>query len=136
MVLVNSMPIEIIRIIFLQLCSPETMFPPYPSEPRLVVTHVCSQWHAIAFSIPTLWNNFDIHVHACDVDWVLRPGPTCAWISRTICAWISRTARSTLSFDIRGPAEISSMIVDLVFPIIHRCAFLDLQLDVATLGRF
>ncbi|KAF8879620.1 hypothetical protein BD779DRAFT_1147651 [Infundibulicybe gibba] len=124
MVLMNSLPTEIIQTIFLQLCSPKTMFPLCPSEPRLLVTSICSQWRAIALSTRALWTDFSIAVR--DPRRALQPSP--------ILTWISRTGQSTLSFHLRSP--VSSVILDIVFTVIHRCSILDLHLNIATLNRF
>ncbi|KAF8879617.1 hypothetical protein BD779DRAFT_1676334 [Infundibulicybe gibba] len=121
----KGLPVEIIQTIFLQLCPPKTIFPLRQSEPRLVLTRVCSQWRATALSMPTLWAN--INIYAWDSYSALQPGP--------ILAWISRTAQSTFSFKFRGSTEISSMIADLIFPVMHRCSFLTLHLNTVTLNR-
>ncbi|KAF8879636.1 hypothetical protein BD779DRAFT_1676345 [Infundibulicybe gibba] len=120
-----NLPIEIIQAIFLELCSSKTIFPLRPAEPRLLVTRVCSQWRAVALSTPALWTNFYIHV------WNSHQAPLLA----SIRAWIFRTAQSTLSFEFRSSADSFPLIADLVFPVAHRCSFLNLHLSTTTLGQ-
>ncbi|KAF8879612.1 hypothetical protein BD779DRAFT_1788897 [Infundibulicybe gibba] len=123
-----NIPAEILQTIFLELCSPTTTFPLREGEPRLVVAHVCAWWRAIALSTPTLWANLSIHVRGFRLQ--LAPpllGP--------IRAWISRSAQSTLSFNFHDSMRDSEMVIDFVFPIIHRCSFLNLQLNTMSLNR-
>ncbi|KAF8880281.1 hypothetical protein BD779DRAFT_1093119 [Infundibulicybe gibba] len=127
----EDLPIEIIQKIFLETCSSQTIFPLRINEPRLSVTHVCSRWRAIALSTPTLWASF--YIRSTRVDPVPYAG--------TLRTWISRAALSTLSFEFHEPHprfKISitcSMVVKVVFPVIHRCSFLRLYLDIATMHR-
>ncbi|KAF8881007.1 hypothetical protein BD779DRAFT_1758295 [Infundibulicybe gibba] len=122
---VMNLPVEVIQIILFQSCSPQTTFPLHSCEPRLTVTRICSQWRAIALSTPALWANFTVHAN---MDPQLDP----------IHAWISRASQSALSIEIANTAEYvgaSSLIVDILFPVIHRCSFLKLDLDIATLNQ-
>ncbi|KAF8879611.1 hypothetical protein BD779DRAFT_1676328 [Infundibulicybe gibba] len=121
-----NLPVEIIQVIFIKLCSPRTTFPLRRGEPRLVVTRICSQWRAVALSTPTLWADFLIQI------WGSPP-----YRLDAIHAWVSRSAQSTLSIEFRNPAEnfISEIVADFVFPVIHRCSFLSLQLNTATLSQ-
>ncbi|KAF8884607.1 hypothetical protein BD779DRAFT_766129 [Infundibulicybe gibba] len=122
----ENLPVEITRIIFIELCPPPTTFPLHEDEPRLLVTHVCSRWRSIALSTPTLWASYYIEfVTFC-------PAPQ----SEPIRAWISRTAQSLLSFTFYGSAfEVSPIVSDLVLPIIHRCSLLAFSLNIVTLNR-
>ncbi|KAF8879615.1 hypothetical protein BD779DRAFT_1676332 [Infundibulicybe gibba] len=122
-----NLPAEIIQTIFLELCSPETIFPLRQNEPRLLVTHVSSQWRTIALSMPTLWANINIRAR----------GSYSASLLGSVRAWISRSAQSALSIKLFGfnSNRISSMFVDLVFPVIHRCSFLDSHFNATTLNH-
>ncbi|KAF8884600.1 hypothetical protein BD779DRAFT_1536051 [Infundibulicybe gibba] len=126
----EALPVEIIQAVFLELCPPAALavFPLRKDEPRLLITHVCSRWRAIALSTSTLWARYYIHFHfSCS-----RPQPQ----SDPIRAWISRAAQSPLSLNICGPAiETSPMISELVLPIIHRCSSLFLCINTATLNQ-
>ncbi|KAF8879602.1 hypothetical protein BD779DRAFT_1147305 [Infundibulicybe gibba] len=122
----EDIPVEIIQMIFLKLCSPSTRFPLRRKERRLVVTHICSQWRAIALSTPTLWASFSIYV------WSSRLPPQRL---DPIRAWISRSSQSTLSFKFYGPTWDPEMVTNLVFPVIHRCSLLKLRLNTTTLNR-
>ncbi|KAF8872008.1 hypothetical protein BD779DRAFT_427686 [Infundibulicybe gibba] len=84
----KDLPVEIIQKIFLELCPTQTAFPLCGDEPRLLITHVCDRWRAIALSTPTLWASF--YICPTRVDEVPY-----ASILRT---WISRADQSTLSF--------------------------------------
>ncbi|KAF8879604.1 hypothetical protein BD779DRAFT_1147389 [Infundibulicybe gibba] len=119
----ENIPVEIIQKIFLELCSPSTRFPLRTNEPRLIVTHVCSQWRAIALSTPALWANFSIRSRLPSQ----RLDP--------IRAWISRSSQSTLSFKFYYSVRDSETVTDLVLPIIHRCSHLRLSFNPATLNR-
>ncbi|KAF8884598.1 hypothetical protein BD779DRAFT_1471926 [Infundibulicybe gibba] len=123
----EGLPVEIIQVIFLELCPPPTTFPLRRGEPTLLVTHICSQWRAIAISTPTLWAS-------CYINFVTFCPPQ----PEPIHAWISRAAQSSLSLNFHGSAryfDTSPMIVDIVFPVIHRCSFLSFCLDTITLNR-
>ncbi|KAF8879616.1 hypothetical protein BD779DRAFT_1551533 [Infundibulicybe gibba] len=120
-----NLPVEILRKIFLQLCSPQIEFPLHSDEPRLAVTHVCSQWRAIALSIPALW--VDFYIHAQD--------PYRAQQSDLIRAWISQASQYTISIELLCSTDyigVSPLIVDFVLPVIHRCSSLDLHLNATT----
>ncbi|KAF8879605.1 hypothetical protein BD779DRAFT_1147447 [Infundibulicybe gibba] len=119
----ENIPVEIIQRIFLELCSQSTRFPLRRDEPRLIVTHVCSQWRAIALSTPILWANFSIYVWDSCL-------PLCP-----IRAWISRSGQSTLSFKLYNSTRDSETVINFVFPIIHRCSLLKLHLNTTTLNR-
>ncbi|KAF8880952.1 hypothetical protein BD779DRAFT_1033520 [Infundibulicybe gibba] len=125
----EDLPVEIIRAIFLQLCSQPAIFPlGSQDEPRLLVTQVCSQWRTIALSTPDLWA--DYYIYFLQSDSLPQSGP--------IRAWISRAAQSPLSLTLRGSDryfDTSPVIIDLVFPLIHRCSFLDLHLNTAMLDQ-
>ncbi|KAF8869751.1 hypothetical protein BD779DRAFT_1584286 [Infundibulicybe gibba] len=61
--IVRILPVEMIREIFL-LCLPQGQFginqcqlPPTPTEPRLVLAHVCSAWREVAFRMPGMWTD-------------------------------------------------------------------------------
>ncbi|KAF8884609.1 hypothetical protein BD779DRAFT_1536073 [Infundibulicybe gibba] len=98
----ENLPVEIVRAIFLELCSFPTTFPLHKSEPRLLVTRVCSRWRAIALSMTALWASYRIDGDSMGSCSSPQPGP--------IHAWISRAAQFPLSFVFRGP---SPMIIDL-----------------------
>ncbi|KAF8872003.1 hypothetical protein BD779DRAFT_1679993 [Infundibulicybe gibba] len=125
----EDLPIELTQKIFLGACSPRTTFPLHRDETRLLVTHICSRWRAIALSTPILWSSF--YISRTWFDEVPY-----ASILRT---WISRADQCTLSFESYDPypqirpSIASSIIVKIVFPVIHRCSFLRLYLDVATM---
>ncbi|KAF8880409.1 hypothetical protein BD779DRAFT_1675931 [Infundibulicybe gibba] len=125
----EDLPIEIIRAIFLQLCSQPAIFPiASQDEPRILVTQVCSQWRTIALSTPALWT--DYYIYFLQSDSLPQSGP--------IRAWISRTAQSPLSLTLHGSDhyfDTSPMIIDLVFPLVHHCLFLDLHLNTAMLDQ-
>ncbi|KAF8880954.1 hypothetical protein BD779DRAFT_1802782 [Infundibulicybe gibba] len=122
-----DLPPEIIQIVFLEVCSSKTVFPLQRDEPRLLITRVCSQWRAIALALPSLWANIEFPLDS--------PPPL-----DPFRMWISRSAQSTLSFEIRAPNAnnhdaSSTAIVDLIFPIIQRCASLKLYMDEPTFTR-
>ncbi|KAF8884659.1 hypothetical protein BD779DRAFT_1536312 [Infundibulicybe gibba] len=123
-----NLPVETIQAIFLELCTPQTVFPLRRDEPRLLVTRVCSQWRAIALAMPNLWTNMSI----ASCDWrsppLLKADP--------IPTWISRSAQSALSFRFPNSNHYDPLpiIVGLVFPVIHRCSLLEICGDVATLN--
>ncbi|KAF8880985.1 hypothetical protein BD779DRAFT_1675654 [Infundibulicybe gibba] len=119
-----DLPPEIIEIIFLTLCSPKTIFP-LRGDPRLLVTHVCSQWRAIALATPSLWANIHIPLNF--------PPPY-----DHVRTWISRSAQSPLSVGSYGPTHHSTPtadIFDLIIPVIQRCVSLRLFLDRLTFKR-
>ncbi|KAF8884634.1 hypothetical protein BD779DRAFT_767425 [Infundibulicybe gibba] len=120
-----DLPPEIIEKIFLEFCSSSTIFPLRRDEPRLLITQVCSQWRAIALAIPSIWANIRISIDSTPI---LDP----------IRTWISRSAQSTLSFWICRPTNYrtsSTAILDLIFPIIQRCASLQLYINQPALTR-
>ncbi|KAF8880973.1 hypothetical protein BD779DRAFT_1675638 [Infundibulicybe gibba] len=126
----EDLPVEIVQKIFLELCSPRTTFPLHRDEPRLLITHVCSRWRAIALSTPPLWAKFNVHP-----SW--RDPVLCASIFH---AWIFRAAQSALSFEFQDAFVseafvISPMITKVVFPVIHHCSFLSLDLDIAMMHQ-
>ncbi|KAF8880991.1 hypothetical protein BD779DRAFT_1547228, partial [Infundibulicybe gibba] len=110
--------------IFLMLCSPKTVFP-LRDDPRLLVTHVCSQWRAIALAMSRLWANIRIPLNF--------PLPY-----DHVRAWITRSAQSPLIVGFYGPVcydTSSASIFDLIVPVIQRCTSLRLSLDESTLER-
>ncbi|KAF8880981.1 hypothetical protein BD779DRAFT_1547211 [Infundibulicybe gibba] len=112
---VENLPAEIMQIIFLEICSPQTTFPLRGDEPRFLITRVCSRWRAIALSTSALWANLCIHPS-------LRCQPP--YVS-TLRAWISRAAQSTLSLDFQTPNtyfDTSPTIADFLFASTHRCS--------------
>ncbi|KAF8886569.1 hypothetical protein BD779DRAFT_1530418 [Infundibulicybe gibba] len=122
-----NIPVEIIQKIFLELCSSETEFPlsHNPLEPRLVLTHVSSQWRAIALAMPELWNNI-----------VVRPpgNREVPGLCDPIRAWLCRSLPSTFSFHaINSTPSNMYHLFDLIFPIAHRCLKLILDLEGETL---
>ncbi|TFK64451.1 hypothetical protein BDN72DRAFT_730455, partial [Pluteus cervinus] len=51
----EHLPFEILSDIFL-LCAAERLsLPPLKSEPRLLITSVCSAWREVALATPQLW---------------------------------------------------------------------------------
>ncbi|KAF8880961.1 hypothetical protein BD779DRAFT_1547188 [Infundibulicybe gibba] len=115
-----DLPLEIIEIIFLKLCSSKTVFPLQRDEPRFLITQICSQWRTIALAIPSLWANIRISLDSTP-------------LFDPVHVWISRSAQSPLSFGIRnlnyGSYSLLTKIDDLVFSVIQRCASLNLCID-------
>ncbi|KAF8880990.1 hypothetical protein BD779DRAFT_1547225 [Infundibulicybe gibba] len=119
-----NLPPEIIQTIFLELCPPETISP-LRVDPRLSVTQVCSQWRAIAISMPTLWANIRIPTHL--------PLP-----HDQVRAWISRSAQSPLSVEFYGPSDHHippAGVLEVIMSAIWRCASLKLCVEELALER-
>ncbi|KAF8872624.1 hypothetical protein BD779DRAFT_331115 [Infundibulicybe gibba] len=119
-------PTDIIREIFLQCVLAPCQLPPSLTEPRLVLTHVCSAWREIALDMPKLWT-----------DIILDPRhPGMSVHGRAIIsAWLSRSSPCQISLQISRPANKSDLYRDLILPTLHRCQHLNLRTAGADLQR-
>ncbi|KAF8879610.1 hypothetical protein BD779DRAFT_1551516, partial [Infundibulicybe gibba] len=107
------------QTIFLELCSQQTEFPLTRDEPRLLVTHTCSRWRAIALSMPDFWANICIRPRS--PHHVLQLDP------------------STLSLELNYGSnfDASHVLTSVIFPVIHRYSLLSLNFaDASTLRNY
>ncbi|KAF8881788.1 hypothetical protein BD779DRAFT_1545318 [Infundibulicybe gibba] len=119
----KDLPDDIVREIFLACLSGPAYLPPEPHEPRLVLSHVCSPWRAIALSTPELWSEIAIdHSDFPDQDTADDPG----YCVRQ--AWFARSRQCLLSLQIIRvfPSGLRSLFDEYVFPNLHRCRKLKL----------
>ncbi|KAF8880969.1 hypothetical protein BD779DRAFT_1033687 [Infundibulicybe gibba] len=98
------------------------------------------RWRAIALFTPALWAAFYIHPFWHDSVPYTSILHTCILRTSIFRTWISRAAQSTLSFEFHNPyphphVQVSPMIEEVVFPVIHRCSLLSIHVDVATMHR-
>ncbi|KAF8872626.1 hypothetical protein BD779DRAFT_331125 [Infundibulicybe gibba] len=122
------MPVEIIQEIFLQCSFRQCRLPPASTEPRLVLTHICSTWREIALRTPRMWA--DVLV---DFEY---PGLGVRGHS-AISTWLSRSSPRLISLQVRRLFNTRSMhlFADLIIPNLHRCRQIDLFITEAELRQ-
>ncbi|KAF8881260.1 hypothetical protein BD779DRAFT_1025880 [Infundibulicybe gibba] len=130
---ITNLNIDVLRVIFLS-CSSDpariplrkwlTRYPGWP-EPRLVISHVCSSWRAIALRTPELWSDIEIgRVEPQDCE--------------CLETWLRRSGKSPLS--IHDPryqrCDLFDVLNTIVLPNLHRCRRLTLYIGPMTLPTF
>ncbi|KAF8881554.1 hypothetical protein BD779DRAFT_1788184 [Infundibulicybe gibba] len=123
------LPVEIIREIFLQCLPGPCQLPPTSTEPRLVLTHVCSAWRNVALDMPKLWTDMIVDLQYSKLG--VRG-------HSAISSWLFRSSPCLISLQIHFPAYGSSsrLFENLVLPNLHRYRHLDLRTSGAELLLF
>ncbi|KAF9054401.1 hypothetical protein BJ165DRAFT_712690 [Panaeolus papilionaceus] len=55
---IACIPVEILTIIFEEVCTSTTSNNELDVRPEFTISHVCQHWRAVATNLPGLWNNF------------------------------------------------------------------------------
>ncbi|KAF8876058.1 hypothetical protein BD779DRAFT_1677939 [Infundibulicybe gibba] len=122
-----DIPIDILREIFLQCLSRSSYIPPTPTEPRLVLSHVCSTWRDVALDTPRLWSDIIIdNPRRNNFDVVGYP---------ILFAWLSRSCPCPISLQISYTGQLHHILDDLIFPNLYRCRSLVFNASDTSLQR-
>ncbi|KAK7017385.1 F-box domain-containing protein [Favolaschia claudopus] len=100
---VLTLPNEIVSEIFFHASPPVALWEPQaPFESPLLLTHVCSKWRQMVFSMPLLWSTFRLAFTPND----MRPSA-----DRQIALaynWLKRSGSCPLSLDIQHAMEMDT----------------------------
>ncbi|KAF8881556.1 hypothetical protein BD779DRAFT_1001705 [Infundibulicybe gibba] len=119
---IMHLPVDVIREIFLQCLLEPCRLPPIPTEPRLVLTHVCSAWREVALGTRKLWVDIIVYLEYFRFSEVHGHS--------IISTWLSRSFPCPISILVQCRPHTLRVFTNLILPNLHRCR----QLELGTTG--